>query len=125
MKVYEHRDITRIEIDLDNGLYIFHPWDADGKTYLCNELKRLQVIGYTYHDYKVERNLWEMIDTVKPEVIMLDRADLYGEDPEILDTLRKAQDNAVVLVTKADMRLGNLDYDLAGVEFDENRIEVY
>lgn len=92
---------TKINIALDNGIYVFDETSATGKTRLCNELKELRklgepVIGYTYNDDKLGIDLCDLVNRVHPKVILLDRYDMYNGmfDEQII----KWSSNATVLI---------------------------
>lgn len=73
---------TKVNIELENGLYVFDDESATGKTRLCKLFKELQrldepVIGYTFNDDKLGIDLVSQINVKKPQVLVLDRYDMY------------------------------------------------
>lgn len=74
---------VEININLENGIYVFDEKSATGKTRLCKALKELRklgepVVGYTYGDDKLGISLVDLVSKVNPKVIMLDRYDMYN-----------------------------------------------
>ena len=70
-----------VRIDLQPGLYDFHPLSATGKTFLLKMIKSVgdpRKIAVTYHDILMGIDLRKIIDS-KPELLLLDRFDLYDD----------------------------------------------
>ena len=84
--MYKRDDIrVKVDIQLENGIYVFLPYSATGKTYLKKQLEYCRglgdnVVAYTYSDLKRGLSLQASIDALgaNPDVIMLDRYDLYS-----------------------------------------------
>ena len=100
-----------ININLDNGIYVFDEKFATGKTRLCKVLKELRklgepVVGYTYGDDNLGINLIDITNKVNPKVLMLDRYDMYNGT--FNKELAEWSKNAVILI---DCK-GNLKTDI-------------
>ena len=74
---------TKVNIDLDAGLYCFEMESATGKTRLYKRLKELQiqgepVVSYSYNDYMYGVDLVKLLEMhPNAKVIMLDRYDIF------------------------------------------------
>lgn len=128
MKIYNTK--PKIEIELENGLHRFYPWSATGKTYLYKQLESLHALGhkivtYTYDNYLYGHSLKQMVNLVKPEVIMLDRLDMYADDEKIIEVIREVHDKAIVLISKKTPWLIGIDCELIGIEYDKELIKVF
>lgn len=73
----------KVNIDLNNGVYIFSDESATGKTRLYKVLKDIQrwdkdVVAYTYGEYQEGISLSDVLKR-NPDckVVMLDRYDMY------------------------------------------------
>ena len=118
-----------IEIKLDNGIYVFDNLSGYGKSYLYKLIKMRQVAGepvvaYTNDDYACGVKLRDFVERMKPTLIVLDRADLYGDDPEIIKIASEYEDKAIVLVDKKQGDFGDTGREIVGIDFDENGIWV-
>ena len=82
------------------------------------------VVAYTYDDYISKANLRSAVNNVKPTVIMLDRADLYGDAPEIVDVVRKYSSKAIILVDKKFGEVGDTTSKYAGIRLEKGKITV-
>lgn len=114
-----------IDIELDNGVYLFSIESATGKTRLCKALKDLEqygdVIAYTYNDTIRKLDLKNLVSD-KTRVIMLDRYDMYFN--MFADTIEKYSDKAIILV---DCKLRDkiaFVHDYAEVVLEKNKITV-
>lgn len=116
-----------INIDLENGVYVFDEKSATGKTRLCKELKELRklgepVIGYTYGDDKLGISLVDITSKIKPKVLMLDRYDMYnGTFNKNLDEW--AKDTIVLIDCKGDLET-EISTDWCTIEMGAKEIEV-
>lgn len=106
---------TKINIALNNGIYLFSHESATGKTRLAKELLKLQAYGepvasYTYNDKLLGRKLEDLLIPHKYKVIMLDRYDMYeGDGAELINQCR---DNTVILIDcKEGFQVTNEDED--------------
>lgn len=114
-----------INVELDNGIYIFDSESATGKTYLCKQLKKLRaygesVISITYNNILTGFKLDDMQEQYK--VIMLDRYDLYRNIGHKL--LERFKNKSIILI---DCKLGyieGLDSEICFIELTNNSIEV-
>lgn len=115
-----------IDINLDNGIYIFDNESASGKTRLCKLFKRYQAYGvpvsaYTYNDYCIGLPIENVIDR-KFKVILLDRYDLYeGIGAELIRQC--ARDSIILIDCKGNFTVTNED-DWCIVNMTQDRIEV-
>lgn len=131
---------TDINIQLNNGLYIFEGESATGKTRLFNELRNIQkyeqserlkesIVTYTYNDYLLYNVTLEDIlkkyENEKLEVIILDRYDMYGSE-EYIDSLVKISKDSIILVDcKSIDKFSNCtDDNICFIEMDETSITV-
>lgn len=119
-----------MRINLAPGLYVFDPLSATGKTYLSSVLAKLTnllepVVAYTYDDY---------LKGVDPElrlagrswkVILLDRFDMYSDDPRVLEAIQQIDSEAIVLVDAKANQLPPIGpYRSAYIELMSEVIEV-
>lgn len=122
---------VKIDIEADNGVYLLGGSQADGKTWLCEELSKMgleyrDTVGYTYDDYRRNITLDDMIKNTcngVPSVIMIDRYDMY---PGVLnDDIKKYVDKSIVLVGANNTEIiGDIDYNVACVYILKNNIRV-
>lgn len=120
----------KVRINLAPGLYVFDPLSATGKTYLASILTKLTnlrepVVAYTYDDY---------LKGVDPElrlagrpwkVILLDRFDMYSDDPRVLEAIQQIDAEAIVLVDAKANQLPPIgSYRSAYIELMPEVIEV-
>ena len=118
---------TIIDVNLDNGIYIFDNASATGKTRLCKALRECQKYGepvasYTYDDKLLDIPIGKVLVPNKYKVIMLDRYDMYeGYGAELI---KECADNSVILIDcKGEFSVSNED-DWCMIEMTEDRIEV-
>ena len=118
---------TLIEINLDNGIYIFDNQSATGKTRLCKALRDCQKYGepvasYTYDDKLLEMPIERVLVPDKYKVIMLDRYDLYeGDGAELI---KECADNSIILIDcKGDFTVCSTD-EWCTISMAEDKIEV-
>ena len=116
----------KINIDAENGVYVFTCESASGKTYLCKELKKLReagepVVSFTFSDYINGLNLKEQVEKIKPKVIMLDRYDMY--DKIFNNDIIEWGKNSIVLVDHKSPYFLNSVYTCC-ISFDPYEIEV-
>ena len=116
----------KINIDAENGVYVFTCESASGKTYLCKELKKLReagepVVSFTFSDYINGLNLKEQVEKIKPKVIMLDRYDMY--DKIFNNDIIEWGKNSIVLVDHKSPHFLNSVYTCC-ISFDPYEIEV-
>lgn len=114
-----------INIDLDNGIYVFESESATGKTYLCKHLKKLRAYGepvasFTYNDILLGNSIESVFKNCK--LVVLDRYDLYKEVGH--DLMRMYKDKAIILI---DCKLGfieGIDSETCFIDLTKNNIEV-
>ena len=127
MKVYGC--VIDIILDMKNGVYQFAPWSGTGKTYLFKKLRLLQeagkpIVTYTYSDYTNGVSLRELLEKTNPEVIMLDRHDMYYGDKEIINAVKKYEDKAIIMVCNNRDGIPNVKERIAEIEYDRHGIRV-
>ncbi len=114
----------KVCIDLEPGLYHFHPDSATGKTLLLKMVKSLgekDKAAITYHDLMLGVDLAKVI-AQKPKLLILDRFDLYDEDAPLLERLKTA--DCITLVDyKTERRFCDFD-DTCFVTLGKNQLEV-
>lgn len=129
--MYKRDDIrVKVDIQLENGIYVFLPYSATGKTYLKKQLEYCRglgdnVVAYTYSDLARGLSLRASIDALgaNPDVIMLDRYDLYST--KFWDIINKyAKESIILLECKNDSVIDDLDYDYADIELAKDKITV-
>lgn len=93
---------TKIDIQLDNGLYEFSDESATGKTRLYKTLRDMQrygeqVLGYSYNDLQYGTDLSSLLAQNKDiKVLLIDRYDMfYGEYAEEIIRCSK---NCIVMI---------------------------
>lgn len=94
------RFITKVKVNLDNGLYRFYCESATGKSYLCKLLKQYReareyVAAYSYQD-KVAGLPIESVFYEGVKLVMFDRCDLY--DADIIDVVQKHYKDTIILL---------------------------
>lgn len=118
---------VEININLENGIYVFDEKSATGKTRLCKVLKELRklgepVVGYTYGDDKLGISLVDLVSKVNPKVIMLDRYDMYNGT--FNDRLTDWAQKAIILIDcKGDLEVETCT-DWCTIEMKSRKIEV-
>ena len=114
----------KVNINLEPGLYNFHPDFATGKTLLAKMVKSIgekDKIAITYHDMLIGLDL-EKIIVVKPQLLILDRFDLYDHEAEKLEVLKHSK--CVTLVDyKTERNFCDFD-DTCFVILQKNKLEV-
>lgn len=81
----------KVSIDLEPGLYDIYSASATGKTLLLKMIKSIgdeKKLAVTYHDILMGLDLERVIEK-QPELLMLDRFDLYDSHIEVLEKLKK------------------------------------
>lgn len=81
----------KVSIDLEPGLYDIYSASATGKTLLLKMIKSIgdeKKLAVTYHDILMGLDLERVIEK-HPELLMLDRFDLYDGNIEALEKLKK------------------------------------
>ncbi len=116
-----------ININLDNGIYVFDEKFATGKTRLCKVLKELRklgepVVGYTYGDDNLGINLIDITNKVNPKVLMLDRYDMYNGT--FNKELAEWSKNAVILIDCKGNFKTDIYIDWCIIKMKPGKIEV-
>ena len=93
---------TKIDIQLDNGLYEFSDESATGKTRLYKALRDMQrygepVLGYSYNDLQYGTDLKSLLAQNKDiKVLLIDRYDMFYE--EYAEEVIKYSKNCIVMI---------------------------
>lgn len=119
---------TKVNIDLDDGLYCFEMESATGKTRLYKRLKELQmqgepVVSYSYNDYAYGMDLIKLLEMHSDaKVIMIDRYDMFkGLYKDII--VEKSKDCVVMVVYMANNYLDESE-ESCFIEMTANNITV-
>ena len=125
----EYTAIVRIVLNMVNGVYLFYPWSGTGKSYLYKKLRDLQnagrhVVAYTYLDYMQGVHLRTLVETINPEVIMLDRADRYMKDTEVMGVIREYGKKAIVLISNKREEIPGIEWETADIQYTDGAILV-
>lgn len=123
------RYIRKIDIQLDNGIYVYNYLDNVGKTYLAKLLHQYRAIGepvasYTYTDFCVEIKPESVLIPGKYKVIAIDRYDMF-HSREIDELMYKCAMDTIILVDCKDPRNRPLYDDIVTIEIEEEWIRVY
>lgn len=96
-------DGIHINIDLKPGVYVFGDFSSNGKTLLCNLLRKLRVFGYpvdgyTYEDYIRKISLKQFVGELdgKIEYLVIDRYVMYKD--EFHDYIEELSKYCVVMI---------------------------
>lgn len=114
-----------INIELDNGIYLFSIESATGKTRLYKALKSVEqhgdVVAYTYSDTITKLELKTLVNE-KTRVIILDRYDMYFN--KFADVIEEYKDKAIVLIDcKVNDKIA-FDHAYAEVVMEKNKLTV-
>ena len=111
-------------IDLEPGLYCFSSEPATGKTLLTKMIKSIaeeDKIAITYNDLRLGVDLEKLIAS-KPQLLVLDRFDMYDEEASKLQTLK--QTDCITLVDyKTQRNFCDFD-DTCFITLDKNSLKV-
>ena len=120
------RDKFEIDLNVENGVYVFSCMSGTGKTYLKRLLTTLTNIGepvitYSYDDYTRKNDLRSYIrDEYK--VIMLDRCDMYKRAvEECRDTIKEVGKSSIVLIDCKGML--NIAADRCYLTFSKDKVD--
>ena len=117
-----------IDIELDNGVYVYGNEGASGKTYLAKLLKRYRELGEPvaacdYSDFCNGVSLDEMLANGY-KLVAIDRYDMYSSK-ELNSIIEKYRKDSIILVDcKVDANLPYFD-DIALLDRDIQYIRVY
>lgn len=121
---------TKIDIQLKNGVYVFTPESATGKTRLCKELTKLEgygepVTSYSYSDARKGKvKLEDILSNKKYKVIMVDRYDLF-EDSKYDEYFNSRIKDCIVLVDYKGNNFICDEEEACLIDMTHNRIEVH
>lgn len=116
-----------VDVNLENGVYVFNDESASGKTYLLYMLNKMSnadsVIGFTYTDSL--SNSINMEKCIGRHIIMFDRYDMYRN--KYADIIKKLKNSSIILIDCKNLADMTLDVDLKDciIELEENSIEVF
>ena len=126
--MYENTEyFPNVLVDLSNGLYVFLPKSATGKTRLFTHLRTIQVYDeaiatFTYSDKSQGRSVEQVLVPGKYKLIMLDRYDMYnGDGAELLAECAKG---AIILVDCKSGISADVNEDLALIDMSPAKIVV-
>lgn len=114
----------KVNIDLEPGVYSFHPDSATGKTLLVKMVKSIgekDKIAITYHDIIMGLDIGKVISN-KPKLLILDRFDLYDYEAARLENL-KHEDCITLVDYKTERKYCDFD-DTCFIELDKEKLEV-
>ena len=130
-------DTNRIKIDiqLENGVYLFNPISATGKTRLYTELRNIykrtkEVCAYTYDDVTSGLSLSSMVEKCNnkiPKVLMLDKYDLYRN--QCSKEIKALRGKCIILIdcksiNKLDDSIDLCTDEIVDIEMQADRIGV-
>ena len=126
MLTIEQYDV-KLNINLENGLYVLDIESGSGKTRLKRLLDELNGYGepvnsYTYRDYLNKEPIEKILDSSKYRVVVIDRYDIYY--PYGLEAMRKAASNMIVLVD-CKKGLSVSEVKLALIDMEAHSMEVF
>lgn len=119
---------VKLDIQMENGLYVFTDQSAVGKTRLYKELRSHQldgecVMSYSYTDKLQGINLVDMLNKRKYDVIMLDRYTMYNGDGA--EEIVKLRDKSIILIDcKENFNLVD-DEEICCIKMTQDKIEVF
>ncbi|MCI9180605.1 MAG: hypothetical protein HFG50_11485 [Lachnospiraceae bacterium] len=119
---------VKINVNLDNGVYVFDNESATGKSRLYSLVKKYSaygepVAGYTFEDFCRGLDITAVLNPKKFALVVLDRLDMYS-NRSILSLIEKSAHDCIILVDcKNDFQV-NIDYDWCYINMTANAIEV-
>ena len=119
----------KITLDMENGIYVFPPESATGKTYLFGILRNLQMTGcpivtYNYWDYTMGVKLRDKLREFNPEVVMIDRMDCFDTDEDVRSSLLSMRSKAIVLLDLKYLSPPPFGCRFAEIDLSPDAIEV-
>ena len=119
----------RIVLNMENGIYVFAPESATGKTFLFDLLRNLQITGeaivtYNYWDHLMGVDLRRMIDKTHPKVVMIDRMDCVRTDSAIHEAILQVWKSAIVLIDLKYLTPPPFKCKIADIDMSRDLIEV-
>lgn len=118
----------KIDIKLNNGVYVFPNESSSGKSWLCKRLKRMHELGepvnaYTFSDRFHSQELEEILIPQKYKVILLDRFDIYKN--ECHNLIKKCSNDSIILIDCKDNFNVDVDFKISRISINPECIEVY
>ncbi len=116
-----------VDIQLNNGIYIFDNESGLGKTRLTKLFKKYQaygepVVAYTYNDKLIGVDIASVLNPQKYKVILLDRYDMYeGDGAELI--LKCAENSIILIDCKNDFSV-TVDDEWCTINMEKDKIEV-
>lgn len=115
-----------VNIQLENGIYIFYAESATGKTRLYKHLKNLKAYGepvdsFTYNDLLIGDKIENVLKTTN-KVILLDRYSLYRDIGHEL--INKCANSSIILIDCKPVFTGSINSEDCFIEITDNGIEV-
>lgn len=122
----EGLDIT-ISINLENGVYQFCCESATGKTRLYDSIKSYQhagynVTAYSYTDLQDGLNLEEVINRIRPQLLLIDRYDMFSDMYH--ESILRVSENCIVLIDSKDVLTFSDYYTTCEINMTPTTIEV-
>lgn len=116
-----------IQINLENGIYLFDNKSGIGKTYLFKLLNvissRTDFLCLTLSNYFLVNDLVNVCKSRNVKVIILDRYDLYIN--QFSEELLQLKDNVIILVDCKHPDKLSFDSGNCGINFTEDKLEVF
>ena len=118
----------KIDIELENGIYVFESESGVGKTYLAKVLQKYRtfnepVASYGYENFSNGMSLEKLLDH-KFKVVVIDRYDMYSSK-KLNSVIEKYRKDSVILVDcKITVNAPKFD-DIALIDRDNDRIRVF
>ena len=121
--------LPRLEIHLDNGLYLINSIYCTGITHLYNILYSQQQVGspvmaYTFRDHALGAKMSTAASAKEPVVIILDEVDKYSYDEEFTSFLNEWKDKAIVLVSLNSKEVPDLGWKQAKIEITKEKVTI-
>lgn len=120
----------KLEVKLENGLYVFEDQSSIGKTFIGSVISTLRAVGnqdayyLTYASGNTEEDYIRLLQHNKDCLLyVVDRYDKYLSG-SITDILRGVSSNAVVIVD-SKVKLYMVSHKIASVERSNDLIRIY
>lgn len=123
------KGVPEIEVVGNPGIYTMAIESGTGKTYLArclhdHWLDGDEVFSYTCEDYFKGDKPWDLIKGRHPKLIMMDRADHYCEDKQLVQYLLSLCEEVIVLVDIKCLWRFPLNCRFANVVLRPSKLEV-
>lgn len=126
----EFNTFPRVVLNVPNGLYIFKPVSAYGKTYLKYLLQQNANAGgvamtYSLEDHVKRVDIERLVNAAGTKVLLVDRFDMFPDDTAVRKAMDIVKERGIVLVDAkgSHPRLGH--YRSAFIRRTPEVIEVY